>query len=231
MTTTQNFKWIGISKGMILLANLLQSFSRTFPEESFLSFFAFKEGMLDTPIPVLGVGQQYRAFLRRHLMLNSGSETAGTASGGECVPPRVAARRQRHEADSEDSGDVSRRRLHTRPSWAAARGGACSRPAAGGRGPAARGGARAGQAPRLGGNTVHRRGIRGRGGLLLREHAAGAQAQLSPESHPVSRSVLRDDGKRHRPHDAGGVLQHALSSFVTARSCNGFGCARDLSVG
>ena len=37
----------------------------------------------------------------------------------------------KHEADPDDSADVSRRRLHKRPSWAAARGGACSRPAAG----------------------------------------------------------------------------------------------------
>src|SRR5262245_17691894 len=36
----------------------------------------------------------------------------------------------KHDADSDDSGDVSRRWLHKRPGWAAARGGACSRPAA-----------------------------------------------------------------------------------------------------
>ena len=70
-----------------------------------------------------------------------------------------------------------------------------------------------------GGNTVHRRGIRRRGGLIVREHATGAKAQLAPESHPVSRSALRDDGKQHRPHAAGGVLQHSLSSFV-------IGCTR-----
>src|ERR1700751_3624465 len=45
----------------------------------------------------------------------------------------VIRKEAKHEADSDDSGDVSRRRLHKRPSWAAARGGACSRPAAGGR--------------------------------------------------------------------------------------------------
>jgi len=36
------------------LANLLQSSSSTFSRVSFLSFFAFKEGMLGTPISVLG---------------------------------------------------------------------------------------------------------------------------------------------------------------------------------
>ena len=36
----------------ILLANLLQSSRRTFSWGSFLSFFAFKEGMLSTPISV-----------------------------------------------------------------------------------------------------------------------------------------------------------------------------------
>ena len=53
----------------------------------------------------------------------------------------------------------------------------------------------------------------------MREHAAGAKAQLSPESHPISRSALRYDCKRNRPHEAGGVLQHSLSSFV-------IGCTR-----
>jgi hypothetical protein len=36
------------------LANLLQSSRSTFPWGSFLSFFAFKEGMLDTQISALG---------------------------------------------------------------------------------------------------------------------------------------------------------------------------------
>jgi hypothetical protein len=36
------------------LANLLQSSRSTFSWGSFLSFFAFKEGMLSTPISVLG---------------------------------------------------------------------------------------------------------------------------------------------------------------------------------
>jgi hypothetical protein len=40
--------------GLILLANLLQSSSSTFSQESLPSFFAFKEGMLDTPISALG---------------------------------------------------------------------------------------------------------------------------------------------------------------------------------
>jgi hypothetical protein len=38
----------------ILLANLLQSSRSTFSWGSFLSFFAFKAGMLDTPISALG---------------------------------------------------------------------------------------------------------------------------------------------------------------------------------
>src|SRR5215216_1979518 len=41
-------------KGRILLANLLQSSRSTFSWRSFLSFLAFKEGMLSTPISVLG---------------------------------------------------------------------------------------------------------------------------------------------------------------------------------
>ena len=53
----------------------------------------------------------------------------------------------------------------------------------------------------------------------MREPATGAKAQRAPESHPVSRSALREDGKRHRPHAAGGVLQHSLSRFV-------IGCTR-----
>jgi hypothetical protein len=40
--------------GRILLANLLQSSRSTFSWESFPSFFAFQEGMLDTPISVPG---------------------------------------------------------------------------------------------------------------------------------------------------------------------------------
>jgi hypothetical protein len=38
----------------ILLANLLQSSRSTLSRGSFLSFFAFKEGMLDTQISALG---------------------------------------------------------------------------------------------------------------------------------------------------------------------------------
>jgi hypothetical protein len=41
-------------RSTILLANLLQSSRSTFSWGSFLSFFAFKEGMLGTPISVLG---------------------------------------------------------------------------------------------------------------------------------------------------------------------------------
>jgi len=40
--------------GRILLANLLQSSRSTFSRGSLLSFLAFKEGMLGTPISVLG---------------------------------------------------------------------------------------------------------------------------------------------------------------------------------
>ena len=40
--------------GRILLVNLLQSSRSTFSYEGFLSFFAFKEGMLDTQISALG---------------------------------------------------------------------------------------------------------------------------------------------------------------------------------
>src|SRR5262249_54863384 len=40
--------------GRILLVNLLQRSRRTFSWESFLSFFAFKEGMVDTQISALG---------------------------------------------------------------------------------------------------------------------------------------------------------------------------------
>jgi hypothetical protein len=40
--------------GRILLANLLQSSRSTFSRGSLLSFFAFKEGMLGTPISVRG---------------------------------------------------------------------------------------------------------------------------------------------------------------------------------
>jgi hypothetical protein len=38
----------------ILLANLLQSSRSTLSRGSFLSFLAFKEGMLSTPISILG---------------------------------------------------------------------------------------------------------------------------------------------------------------------------------
>jgi hypothetical protein len=47
------------NNGRILLVNPLQSSRRTFSRGSLLSFLAFKEGMLGTPISVLGVGQQY----------------------------------------------------------------------------------------------------------------------------------------------------------------------------
>ena len=41
-------------KGRILLANLFQSSRSTFSRGSLLSFFAFKEGMVDTQISALG---------------------------------------------------------------------------------------------------------------------------------------------------------------------------------
>ena|SRR5438132_11234397 len=53
----------------ILLANLLQSSRSTFSRGSFLSFLAFKEGMLGTPISVLGgwptVSARYRYMIRK----------------------------------------------------------------------------------------------------------------------------------------------------------------------
>jgi hypothetical protein len=42
-------------KGGLLLANPLQSSRSTFSWGNLLSFFAFKDGMLDTPIALLGV--------------------------------------------------------------------------------------------------------------------------------------------------------------------------------
>ena len=48
-----------LENARILLANLLQSSRSTFSWGSFLSFFAFKEGMLGTPISVLGGREQY----------------------------------------------------------------------------------------------------------------------------------------------------------------------------
>ena len=53
----------GLQTGGILLANLHQSSRSTFSWESFPSFFAFQEGMLDTQIWHLGVGQQYLGVL------------------------------------------------------------------------------------------------------------------------------------------------------------------------
>ena len=61
-TTHENGIFRGVSLP-ILLANLLQSSRSTFSRGSFLSFFAFQEGMFDTPISVLGVGQQYLSLL------------------------------------------------------------------------------------------------------------------------------------------------------------------------
>lgn len=43
-----------VSQKGILLANLLQGSRSTFSRGSFLSFFAFQEGMWDTQISVLG---------------------------------------------------------------------------------------------------------------------------------------------------------------------------------
>jgi hypothetical protein len=48
----------------ILLANVLQSSSRTFSCVSFPSFFAFKEGMWDTPISARGGWPTVSARLR-----------------------------------------------------------------------------------------------------------------------------------------------------------------------
>src|SRR5262245_22156894 len=58
------------------------------------------------------------------------SVTRNLARPANAVAGRACHQREaKHEADSDDSGDVSWRRLHKRPSWTAARGGACSRPA------------------------------------------------------------------------------------------------------
>src|SRR5262245_19230938 len=52
---TQKLKTWSVLKNLpIILANLLQRSRSTFSRGSFLSFFAFKEGMWDTPISTLG---------------------------------------------------------------------------------------------------------------------------------------------------------------------------------
>jgi hypothetical protein len=60
MTTVSRKSYMAVGSqqcadnGRILLANLLQRSKRTFSWGSFLNFFAFKEGMLGTPISLLG---------------------------------------------------------------------------------------------------------------------------------------------------------------------------------
>jgi hypothetical protein len=56
------------NNGRILLVNPLQSSRSTFSRGSLLSFFAFKEGMLGTPISVLGVDQQYPGVFGKTLV-------------------------------------------------------------------------------------------------------------------------------------------------------------------
>src|SRR3989442_7416695 len=59
--------WDLVSKNhLILLANLLQSSMSTFSWGSSLSFFAFKEGMLDTQISALGGWPTVSVRLMRH---------------------------------------------------------------------------------------------------------------------------------------------------------------------
>ena len=50
----QKLRHPGPKNARILLANLLQRSRSTFSWGSFLNFFAFNEGMLDTPISALG---------------------------------------------------------------------------------------------------------------------------------------------------------------------------------
>src|SRR2546423_2271631 len=58
------------SNERILLVNLLQSSRSTLSRGSFLSFLAFKEGMLSTPISVLGGWPTVsEGFLRQHSSL------------------------------------------------------------------------------------------------------------------------------------------------------------------
>src|SRR5262249_55525831 len=55
--------------GGILLANLLQSSKSTFSWGSFLSFFAFQEGILDTHISALGGWPTVSGGFLRHSIL------------------------------------------------------------------------------------------------------------------------------------------------------------------
>src|SRR5262245_57279434 len=95
-------------KGGILLANLFQSSRSTFSWGSFLSFFVFKAGMLDTHISALGgwptvsggfVRQLYRTKKPRDTPVMTPCiwcEPARGGAGGVYMPiaPRAAAEQQ-----------------------------------------------------------------------------------------------------------------------------------------
>src|SRR4030095_3178700 len=77
--------------GRILLVNLLQSARSTFSWGSFLSFFAFQEDMLSTPISVLGgwptVSARFSgssSTTRWHIRFVDGPRASLGMSAGEC---------------------------------------------------------------------------------------------------------------------------------------------------
>src|SRR4030095_13786210 len=72
--------------GGILLANLLQSSRSTFSRGSFLSFFAFKEGMLGTPISVLGGWPTVSACLSERGRVRCWQEENGKPPAGQKPP-------------------------------------------------------------------------------------------------------------------------------------------------
>src|SRR5215217_2115301 len=75
----------------ILLANLLQSSMSTFSWRSFLSFFAFKAGMLDTQISALGGWPTVSPrLLRRENRWNAAGAGLPDAAWIDCT--RTAAR-------------------------------------------------------------------------------------------------------------------------------------------
>jgi hypothetical protein len=64
-------------------------------------------------------------LMTEHTTKTARHTTFFLACGREDAPPIIFLhalydKEAKHEADSDDSGDVSRRRLHKRPSWAAA---------------------------------------------------------------------------------------------------------------
>jgi hypothetical protein len=86
--------------GRILLVNLLQSSRSTFSRENLLSFFAFKEGMLGTPISVLGgwptvsdrflrlIPSNPTATLLEHTLLAQGFMGVQKATFPRCLRPQ-----------------------------------------------------------------------------------------------------------------------------------------------